>query len=302
MHDLEASRHVRTIVTHENCSDGVASALILLAALPDARVVFLQYGSAAHRDLPAEPGMLFCDVTPPRERVREFVEAGAFCLDHHKRQEDVVCAFGARGVFADESLEPGVSGAVLAWREVFEAICLLKVESKAAFELSRLVGIRDTWQKNHPDFERASQLSEVLRFVSFDRLCAMWISRVLALAEDLGPILFERKLAAARDVAERAVRVVAGDLRVAVVPSVTLTSDASEFVQDADVTAGFAYCADPGGTGLRLQWSLRSRTGVDVSAIARSHGGGGHTAAAGFSVPDDGRSPYFRVAELLTAR
>lgn len=48
-----------------------------------------------------------------------------------------------------------------------------------------------------------------------------------------------------------------------------------------------------------FSWSLRSRSGVDVSAIAAQHGGGGHTAAAGFSVHDDGRSPYVRASELL---
>lgn len=84
----------------------------------------------------------------------------------------------------------------------------------------------------------------------------------------------------------------------AVIPSTTLTSDVCELV-DADLVAGFAYGADEGGQRVRLSWSLRSRAGVDVSAIAARHGGGGHTAAAGFSVHDDGRSPYVRASELL---
>lgn len=299
--DTSLLRQVTTIVTHENCPDGVASALILGAALPDARVLFLQYGSAAHRELPAVPGMLFCDITPPRERTHEFVRAGAMVLDHHKKQQDIVCAFGARGVFADERLDPGVSGAVLAFREALVPFNVAGGGRLAGAEtLARLMGIRDTWQKHDPDFERASAISEALRFVPFERLRAMELPAVLRLAHDLGPILLERKLAAARDVAAQAVRIQAGALRVAVIPSTTLTSDAAELIEDADVVAGFAYRADPGGTGLRLQWSLRSRTGVDVSAIAARHpGGGGHTAAAGFAVPDDGRSPYLRAPGLL---
>jgi nanoRNase/pAp phosphatase (c-di-AMP/oligoRNAs hydrolase) len=35
-------------------------------------------------------------------------------------------------------------------------------------------------------------------------------------------------------------------------------------------------------------WSLRSRNGFDVSAVARSFGGGGHAAAAGFKRPRPG--------------
>lgn len=291
---------IKVIVTHENCPDGIASALLIARILPSTRVLFLSYGSAVHRDLPAKPGMLFCDLTPPRERVREFVAAGAICLDHHKKQEDIVRAFGARGVFADEQLEPGVSGAVLMLREVLVPLSSPIGVPTSTERLARLVGIRDTWQKHHSDFELASQVSEALRVLSFEGLCDRPLSDVLVAAMDFGPILLERKLAAARDVAAQAVRIQAGALRVAVIPSTTLTSDAAELIEDADVVAGFAYRADPGGTGLRLQWSLRSRTGVDVSAIAARHpGGGGHTAAAGFAVPDDGRSPYLRAPGLL---
>ena len=35
----------------------------------------------------------------------------------------------------------------------------------------------------------------------------------------------------------------------------------------------------------KRQWGLRSRTGFDVSAIAKQYGGGGHQAAAGFTEP-----------------
>lgn len=295
-------RHVRTIVTHDNCADGIASALILHAALPDARIVFVQYGDARHRELPAEPGMLFCDMTPPAERAGEFAIAGALVLDHHKRQEDVVKAFGVRGRFADEKLNPGVSGAVLAFREVFLPMAsgdlALGMREDAALRLARLVGIRDTWQKDDPSFDRASAISEALRFIPFDRLLALDLCGMTAYLESLGNVLVERKQASALDLAARAVRIYVDRLRIAVIPSTTLTSDVCELV-DADLVAGFAYGADEGGQRVRLSWSLRSRAGVDVSAIAARHGGGGHTAAAGFSVHDDGRSPYVRASELL---
>ncbi len=42
---IETLRAVRTIITHANCPDGVASALILHQALPNAAIVFLAAGS-----------------------------------------------------------------------------------------------------------------------------------------------------------------------------------------------------------------------------------------------------------------
>jgi len=117
--DADKLQTIRTIVTHENCSDGLASAMILKSVLPGANVVFLSYNSAAHKELSAIPGMIFCDFSPYVERVQEFIDAGAIVLDHHKYQKDVVEAFGANGVFADETTNPGVAGALLAYQEVW---------------------------------------------------------------------------------------------------------------------------------------------------------------------------------------
>jgi nanoRNase/pAp phosphatase (c-di-AMP/oligoRNAs hydrolase) len=50
-----------------------------------------------------------------------------------------------------------------------------------------------------------------------------------------------------------------------------------------EVLAGFHYVPDAGG-GLRLVVSFRSLGAVDVAAIAKANGGGGHTLAAGFTL------------------
>ncbi len=121
MIDVEKLSAVRRVIVHANCADGMASAMILHDALPDAEVVFLQHGTAEFLSLPATTGMLFCDISPPADRVAEFVGVGAIVLDHHKTVRDVVEAFGDCGVFADETKEPGVSGALLAYREVWDS-------------------------------------------------------------------------------------------------------------------------------------------------------------------------------------
>lgn len=117
--ELSKLQAVKTIVTHDNCADGLASAMILRDVLPKAQLLFLQYNSPDHLNLEATEGMLFCDFSPPAGRVEEFTKAGAVVLDHHKGAKDIVAAFGEFGVFADEKDDPGVSGAVLAFREVW---------------------------------------------------------------------------------------------------------------------------------------------------------------------------------------
>jgi hypothetical protein len=78
----ERLKNVRTIVTHEGCPDGIASAILCHDALPQAEIVWLQYGTAKRRELPATEGMLFVDMTPEPSRNQEFVDAGAIVLDH----------------------------------------------------------------------------------------------------------------------------------------------------------------------------------------------------------------------------
>jgi hypothetical protein len=280
---------VRTIVTHDNCSDGLASALLLKAALPEARILFVQYGTPALVELAAEPGMLFCDMSPPAARVNEFIDAGAIVLDHHATARGVVEAFGARGVFGDENTEPGVSGAVLALRAVGA-----DTFGPAARELATLAGIRDTWQRSSPRWTEACAQHEALMF--WPR--AKWLeapidawSRLL----DIGPTLIDRRAESVRRALDRALRVVISGVRVVFLDGVELTSDAAEALgEEADLVAGFGYRADE-ASRLTLAFSMRSHTDFDCAAFAKHEGGGGHTRAAGFSIPSDpmeDKTPY----------
>ncbi len=89
----------------------------------------------------------------------------------------------------------------------------------------------------------------------------------------------------------------------------TPTSDAAELLEKSeepwlnkgfkspwkqtDIVCGFHYRVD--GGRLQLQFSTRSHTGYDVGAFCKSRGGGGHSAAAGFTVEQSaevGANPY----------
>jgi nanoRNase/pAp phosphatase (c-di-AMP/oligoRNAs hydrolase) len=70
-----------------------------------------------------------------------------------------------------------------------------------------------------------------------------------------------------------------------------LSADVAEYLRQAapaikvDVVAGFYFIVDKSGDPPRLYFSLRGLNGFDVCELAKANGGGGHTAAAAFSVP-----------------
>lgn len=270
---------IQTIVTHDSCADGLASALILRAAIPRAEVLFVQHGTRDLAELRATPGLLFCDITPPAARVREFVDAGAVVLDHHATARDVVAAFGEHGVFADEKTEPGVSGALLAYREVWAAN---RVAAPSLEDFARLAGIRDTWQRSDPRWGEACAQQAALLF--WPR--ATWLAAPSYDWESLaaiGPTLIAKRDESVAWAIKRAAQFEVGGRRGVIFEGLSLTSDAAEALHgDVDLVVGFGFDVEDGRE--KVIYSLRSHTDFDCAAFAKARGGGGHRQAAGFSV------------------
>lgn len=320
---LDKLRAIRHIVSHENCPDGMASAMILRDVLPDAKVTFCQYGTPLHRELEPEEGMLFCDFSPDPGRAAQFIEAGTIVLDHHRTQKDVVAAFGELGVFGDEEADPGVCGAFLAFREVWAPLVMATNKHKLEAltrdeapghiledsevwtrvrEFATLAGIRDTWQKHDPRWRQACEQAEALIFWPQEELLGLapsqWGEKL-----QLGPVLYERRLRTAQRCIDGGWRfTTAKGTRVIVFEGTKPTSDAAEILgEEVDFVVGFNYRLD--GDDLRIIFSTRSHTTFDCATYAKSHpGGGGHTKAAGFQLPVDPQNslnPYKMVWEDL---
>ena len=298
---------VTTVVTHDNCPDGLASALILHDALPHARILFAQYGTPELLDLPAEPGMLFCDITPAHERADAFVAAGAIVLDHHKTARKVVESFGERGVFADEAAEPGVSGALLAFRSVWDHLvpegATDRSRRDAVSRLAVLAGVRDTWQRHDARWDVACAQAEALMLWPREK----WLELGPAGWErflEIGPTMLQKQAERVKRGIAKAWRHTVAGLRVVVLDGVDVVSDAAESLgAEADLVVGFAYRARE-GSNLELVFSLRSHADFDCSAFAKLHGGGGHTRAAGFGLPADpfaDGTPYTVLLQRLEA-
>jgi oligoribonuclease NrnB/cAMP/cGMP phosphodiesterase (DHH superfamily) len=349
---IETLKQVSVCYAHAHCPDGLASAMILKDAFrmlgTNPRIEFLAHGTAEHKRA-ANPYMgdggtaLFCDFAPHPdafhvERHASWRAAVAhsgshtIVLDHHKGAEDIVRAFGDRGVFADEKLEPGVSGAVLALREVWDT-AREQYEPEphegglrgSVREFAQCVGARDTWQTESPLFQRGQWISKML----MSKPASWWLAPVkdgnagaspwqhppyLTEQEiEMGRALFEAHAEAVRQAVEQCVGVSVpnGGYDDGGAPSPTvrlvvfqeqacgfrLCSDVAEALRQQNdryqyepsiyqihVVAGFSYVVDKPGSAPRLLYSLRALGPFDVAAFAKANGGGGHTAAAGFSV------------------
>jgi len=362
---IETLKQVTHVYCHGHCLDGLASAMILKDAFRmlgmSPRIEFLVHGTDEHQaagrevtcsttgEAPAWSRPLFCDIAPhdsygSQQGCRD---NGAIVLDHHVGAKDIVESFGSLGVYADAEKEPGVSGAVLAFREVWEPVwlwiygggvpvpnrqfqCLAEVEDFAI-----CIGARDTWQTKDPRFMRGQWISKML----MSKPASYWLGPIdprpngavpAALDEreiQMGRALFEAHEEAVRQAVEQCVMTVVASqvppppLTGRITPYVLyvfqeqasgfrLCSDVAEALREkqkiAGVVAGFSYVVDKPGGQPRLLYSLRGLGGFDVQKFATANGGGGHKAAAGFSVDpqrNDVKNPYeairYRLEEFL---
>lgn len=315
MIEPELLEDVSRVYVHKNpnspCPDGVASALILRQVLPNAEIVFVSHEEA--KTIEPEEGSLWCDVTPPEERADAWFEKGALLLDHHVSAEKIVRRFeeANRGVFADAFEDPGVSGALLAFRHVYMPRAYPDGPSIGRRHLglqnfATLAGVRDTWQKDHPWWRDACAQAAALVFWPWEKWPRHFYDECIGVKANemlrLGYVLEDRREERTREIAREAYRTMSSsDTRIAIVPT-RETSDVSELLaNEADLTIGFAYTAARGRTEIIV--SLRSRGEFDCAAFAKAHGGGGHRNAAGFTVPvsytDPG--PYAFLIELVEA-
>jgi hypothetical protein len=312
---------VKTIVIHgPTCPDGIASYILARDVLPNAEVKFVQYNTDEYLKLPATPGMLFIDVAPPEERVQEFVTVGALVLDHHKTRKACVEALGANGVFGDEVTEPGVCGAVLAYRHVWRPLQMKRTEGVypapeidkvifedvAASDFATLAGIYDTWQTQSPRWKEAVIQAEMLRFYPIEHWFTLYNpfhevnKSVWEGRRQIAALLVEKNAKATQNVLGKAWRFFSFKrTRVIVFEGTKFSNDAAEMLGNTvDIVIGFGFLIEDGAQKMFL--ATRSHTGYDVSAFAKAYGGGGHTAAAGCNVRiEHAPNPYDLVEKMV---
>lgn len=261
------------VLYHGQCADGFGAAWAAQLCLGDrAEYLPVQYGMIPP-DVTGVQRLYILDFSYPletMERLASRVES-VTVIDHHASAEPVLQQFRhSVGGVGDVIFDSNASGSVLAWKFFHPR--------KPVPQLLLYVQDRDLWRWKLPD---SREVSAALRSYPFD--FEVW-NRLAGnsggLIDEGRTILRYQAQQVAAHIKNARLQVVAGH-EVPVVNATTLMSEIGEALctqfPDAPFSASYFVRKD----GKRI-WSLRSRGGFDVGALAKTQGGGGHPAAAGF--------------------
>jgi len=253
---------------HAECSDGFGAAWALWKKFPSARFIPVKHGNSPPAGI-AGRHVVIVDFSYPRETLEAMARetAGLQVLDHHITAEKALA--GLPFAYFDQKK----SGAVLAWEWA---------HTEPAPWLLQYIQDKDLWDWALPASREinAALASYPYNFHVWDEL-----RQVTLEAEGRAILRYENELVG--KITAEAALVSFHNETVPAVQSAMLTSQLGE-----RLSAGYPFCVIWHDRDGRRYYSLRSREdGADVATIATSYGGGGHTHAAGFSVPLGPDSP-----------
>ena len=256
------------VMYHAECSDGFGAAWALWKKFPSARFIPVKHGNSPPAGI-ARRHVVIVDFSYPRETLEAMARetAGLQVLDHHITAEKALT--GLPFAYFDQKK----SGAVLAWEWA---------HPEPVPWLLQYIQDKDLWHWALPASREinAALASYPYNFHVWDEL-----RQVTLEAEGQAILRYENELVG--KITAEAALVSFHNETVPAVQSAVLTSQLGE-----RLSAGYPFCVIWHDRDGRRYYSLRSREdGADVAAIATSYGGGGHTHAAGFSVPLGPDSP-----------
>lgn len=262
------------VIYHGNCPDGMTAAWAAWKELGDTAT----YHPALYGDSlpPISPGskVYVLDFSYPRAVLVDLAQrADVTVLDHHKTaQADLVGLPFARFDMAH-------SGAYLAWAHFAPPL------DTTPPMIVQYAEDRDLWRFALP---ASRAISQWLRCVPYELSAWDAAARSLETAFSAcaidGAAMLRFQDAQVRVMCDQAVaRDIAGHEVHVVNASVFFSEVGDELCRRYPAEPFGAYYFDR-GDGKR-QWGARSRHGFDVSAVARTFGGGGHPAAAGWVEP-----------------
>lgn len=250
------------VLYHADCADGFGAAWAIWRRFPEARFIAVRHGFPPPEGLDGRR-IVIVDFTYPRDTLEALAARAAdlLVLDHHITAQQALAGLP----FA--RFEEKKSGAVMAWEWAHR---------EPAPWLLRYIQDKDLWEWALPD---SREVSAALASFPYD--FGVWSGLTLdRLVVDGRAILrYERELVG--KIAASAILVSFHGATVPAVQSSVLTSQIGEVL-----SPGRPFCLIWHDRDGRRYFSMRSPAdGADVGAIAAAYGGGGHTHAAGFSVP-----------------
>jgi oligoribonuclease NrnB/cAMP/cGMP phosphodiesterase (DHH superfamily) len=275
-----AMSHVRTshsaqaapdvVLYHAECSDGFGAAWALWKKFPSARFMPVKHGQPPPDGL-AGRHIVMVDFSYPRPVLETLAEqaGGLLVLDHHITAQQALD--GLPFAYFDQKK----SGAVLAWEWA---------HPEPVPWLLQYIQDKDLWEWALP---ASREINAALASYPYDFHVWDNLRQETLQAEGKAILRYENELVG--KIAAEAVLTTFERETVPIVYSAVLTSQVGE-----RLSGGHPFCVIWHDREGRRYFSLRSREqGADVAAIAAKYGGGGHTHAAGFSVPlgSDAPSP-----------
>ena len=257
------------ILYHAQCFDGFGAAWAAWKKFDEEAVYIPAIHGEPFPELPADADVLMVDMAYPRERHLELEKKvrSLTVVDHH------VTSMKAIGDLPNTHFDMNHSGAVLAWMFLHPGVPVP--------ELLLYVEDRDLWRFKLPDSrEVAASLSSYPK--QFDLWEALSTMGVEKLKQD-GGVILRMQAQKVNEMCESFFWKMIDGHRVPVVNATCFTSEVGDRLAQLHPTAPFvAFFYEK--EKIRC-WGLRSPGRMDVSAIAKKLGGGGHPGAAGFTEP-----------------
>lgn len=292
------------VLYHAGCADGFTAAWAARGALPTGvECVPVSYTDKDYPDV-TDKHVLIVDFSYDEQRLREMVDGGCAktitILDHHKTAQEELSDFivGSEGevnlddpdVFATGCRELAVRP-IRAWFDMERSGCQLVWSyfyGGEEVELIKYVGNRDLWRLDALPGIREAHAWLMSHEFDFD----VWNTLQYRMEEHMSNVIEEgsailrahdRNLRQLLESTRRTMIIGGHTVPVANLPY-TMASDGAGAMA-AEPGVEFAATYYDNSKGQRV-FSLRSNKehGIDVSAIAKQYGGGGHRNAAGFSV------------------
>jgi uncharacterized protein len=250
------------VLYHAECADGFGAAWAIWRRFPEARFVPVKHGNPPPTGLSAQR-VVIVDFSYARETLESMARQTdeLLVLDHHITAEKALA--GLPYAYFDMKK----SGAVLAWEWAHD---------RPVPWLLEYIQDKDLWTWDLP---LSREINAAVASHPFE--FQLWSSFKQKDLEQEGRAILRYENELVNKLAGQAVLVEFQGETVPSVQSAILTSQIGE-----RLSAEAPFCIIWHDRDGRRYYSMRSREdGTDVGAIAVSFGGGGHTHAAGFSVP-----------------
>ncbi|MGA6827058.1 DHHA1 domain-containing protein [Nitrospira sp. NS4] len=269
-HTRQFSSPPSTVLYHAECADGFGAAWAIWKQYPSAKFIPVKHGNPPPGDLTGQR-VVIVDFSYSRP-ILESMAAEAkdlIILDHHITAEKALTGLP----YAYFDLKK--SGAVLGWEWA---------HGSSAPWLLQYIQDKDLWNWALPG---SREINAAIASYPFD--FQRWDGFIQSDLEQEGRAILRYEQELVGKLAAQAVMVDFQGLVIPAVHSAILTSQVGE-----RLSPHHPFCLIWHDRDGRRYFSMRSREdGTDVGTIAASFGGGGHTHAAGFSIPldDDGSLP-----------